>query len=426
MAFAKFNQCNPCCNCVFDVSYTSGGGPLVGVTITARDINGSGVGSCVTTASGCSIAIRHPGTYYIHNDYCNTTQQVVIAKCGNDVNVIIPCIHLNVEAHSACFFDVPLTRFTFSGPASYEAEASGNVLIGVLPFPQLAAQVTMPCPLPSGIYAVTVEDVEGNHYPKTTNVDLYCQLPFPRTSIYMIKKWGYRRAPRMLTAAGCPAPGITISDSDGHSATTDSNGMICDVWKYDFPDEDPTVENSFTTLHVTKGGYIDPCGPDGCVQSKPRCSPERTCDDGSIATPEFDVLRPAGMWGSPTDDCLETIPETLSVTVSGFTVNGGNSATVTRDFGVGFPYNYGGGAPPDAPLFIKVLVGVYPGCRKDIATGGSIGPFIRVQGDESLFPFGSNSLQITGTSACTTMFTVIEINSITGLPTGRSATVSAT
>lgn len=475
MAFAKFNQCNPCCNCSFEVSYTAGGGPIPGITITARDVNGSGVGSCVTTVSGCSIPIKHPGTYYIHNDYCNTTQKVVIAKCGNDVNVVIPCASLNVEAHSECFFDVPLTQFDFSGPSSYSAQASGNTLIGSLPFPQLAAQVTMPCPRPSGTYTVTVSDVEGNHYPKTIEVDLYCSQPNPRPSIYLLKKWGYAVAPNMISINGCPGPGVTVSDSDGHSAVTDSDGHICEMWKYDFPDRDRVFGDNTTFITVTKAPFISPCGDtDACERTRGLCNPEPAdCrfSSGPPFSPYVNLTNPPGYWSAPMDECVEEQPETLTLTTNGFSLHFQMCRHVYNEEGewigiepvpdssfttntvvmsknspfVSFPYTYAypvsAGITPgsttgelDPNPWVcgagSVSAAVSPGCRKDVNSSFPYG--IVSIGNGAITPFGPNFpgigfnmySQSVGTSACPTMFTVTEYSSITGEPTGRSVTVS--
>lgn len=475
MAFARFNPCDSCCNCSFDISYaTSGGSSIPGITIEVRDIHGSGVGTCVTTESGCSIAIKRPGTYYAYNDYCGTTQKFTVAKCGNDVNITIPCTSLNVEAHSECFSDAPPTKFTFSGPSYYEAEASGNTLIGPLPFPQRAAAVTMPCPRPSGTYVVTVEDTEGNHYPKSVDIDLYCAPVIPRTSIFMIKKWGYRRAPRRLTAKGCPAPGITVSDSDGHSATTDADGLICDVWKYDFPDEYPDPRGPYTTIHVTKGGYIDPCGEDGCQEPRPRCGQPVECSTATIAFPEYNMIVPPGYWAAPQDDCIEEMPDELTLTSSGFTIQGAycqavfneegefmgvmpvpgssfstNSIQLTRTSPyVSWPYTYAwpptGGVLPDGsgtidpnPWICAAAAGaaVGPGCKKDVNSsfpygyayvGSALGYGFPLSGFAQNFSWRSS-----GTSACPTMFTVFETATFWNgsewqtVDTGRSVTISS-
>lgn len=473
MAFARFNPCQPCCNCSFEISYaTSGGVQIPGITIEVRDVHGSGVGTCVTTTSGCSIPIKHPGTYYAYNNYCGTTQKFTIAKCGNDVNVVIPNNLVSATVHSECFFDAPLTQFDFSGPKSYTTQASGNALIGSLPFPQRAARGFMPGPIPSGSYTLTVSDVEGNHYSKTIEFDATCTSFNSLDNIFLIKKWGYRRAPRRLTAAGCPAPGITVSDSDGHSATTDANGLICDVWKYDFPDEYPDPRGPYTIIHVTKGGYIDPCGDDGCEVPRPRCGSPLECDSQSIALPEYNVLMPPGYWGSPSDDCLEEQPDELTLTSSGFSIGGAycravfneegdfigvepvpdsgfttNSIQLTRTSPyISWPYSYAwpptGGVLPDGSIDPNPWIcggsaaaSVYPGCRKDINASFPNGHTYVNSAIGYSFPLSGfaprYSWRSSGTSACPTMFTVEETATFWNgsewetVPTGRSVTISS-
>lgn len=473
MAFARFNPCSPCCNCSFSVSYTNGGVDIPGITITVRDIKGSGVGSCVTTESGCSIPIKHPGTYYVHNDWCNTTQQVVIAKCGNDVEITIPSVAVPVIANSECFFKVPNIRFTFDGPGThYVTEASGNILVGPLPFPQRASLATLSGPRPSGQYTVTIEDVEDDHWPNSVQKDIYCSSsssPFPTIPLWTRK--GFVRAPHYITAGGCPAPGITVSDSDGHSATTDADGRICDVWEYDMADGGGGPDQ--TRVHVTKTGFIDPCREEGCVRTRGRCFGKMDCDDhpnppGSDF-PEYNLLWEDGYWGSPTDDCIESQPESLTVTFNGFKVQAsmcqnqfdeeGNftgtipigapfylsSVEVTRDSPyVGFPYTYawpptggvlpGGGYDPN-PFICggSVGVAVAPGCRKDINSSFPYGYVYVNTTDGYVFPNPPwTTLITTGTSACPTMFTATEYGYAWNgeswgptTPSGRSATVSA-
>jgi hypothetical protein len=308
----------------------------------------------------------------------------------------------------------------------------------------LAARAFLTGARASGVYTLTVSDVEDNHYPSTVNSDIFCLGK--DISTYMIKKWGYTCAPG-ATIDFCHAPGVVISDSDGHTATTDSNGFVHDKWKYDFPNEIPTTENSYTTISVEKAPYISPC-PDGCLQPKPRCRQESECAD---TLGPFNLSTPDGFWGSPTDECIEEQPDTLTVTTNGFSMvtavcSGSvqvsstitNTVTVSKDSPyVSFPYNYAwpqtGGLTDPYECGNLINVACRPGCRKDAS--GFLGGIVTISnaidpGPPASFlaPFPDSTrcyTDVVGTSACPTLFTVTEYNNFTHLPTGRSVTVSA-
>lgn len=448
MGYAMFNQCTPCCECQIGVSAIAGTGIIPGVTIEVRDVNGSGVGSCITTSSGCTIPINNPGTYFVYNDWCGTTQRVNIDYCGSTVSVNIPSSTSRFSCFSSCFADVPLTRFTLNGPKgfSFVGTASGNTTAGSPPAVQRGALVTVGGNLPSGTYTLMVEDVDGNHWPNNYTFSMNC-AGITLNNTFMRKKWGYGCSPYLITAGGCVAPGITVSDSDGHSATTDANGITNQKWKYDFPDEDPTDANSYTYIKVQKDPYVwNGFPPEGNKVAKPRCSPEpSSCVPSPPILASYNLSFPPGFWGCPTDDCIEEQPQTLNVSFSGFTVPVGNPGGGTTQYSsmtaergrcsntVGFN-NYGAAAPNALPTNCSVFLTINPRCKKTDLGGdtGNLFNNISIPSTNGGGPFpagivGFNifGVKLFGTAACPTLMTFVEYNVNTGDLTGRSVTVSA-
>lgn len=462
MAFARFNPCDSCCNCKFTVSYAVGSSTVEGVLIEVRDIRGSGVGSCITTSSGCNIQIKRPGFYYVYNDFCGTSQLVSVAKCGNDISISIGNGFSAPLSATECFFDVPLTQFELEGPGFQQITyGSGNALVGSLQFPQLAARGFFTGPMASGHWFLTVSDMEDNYYSETLDSGFPCnQVNFnpPGTPthpaiapITLSKKWGYRCSPS-ASINGCRVAGVTISDTDGHSATTDDNGRTHEKWKYFFP-KDRSGVDPYTYITASKGAYIPDA--DNPVP-KPYCGIEPAeCGPDTPFVPEYTLRIPTGYWAAPKDDCLEPIPgESLVVSYTDWPAPGGlgnreiplttGIMTIIIDIvGTPTPFTVG---PPTSPFnFIGVVnvnngpsaltnvliaeVGVYPRCTKEIVEG-ILGGLIRVYqpGYPTQFPnygFGASASKV-GTAACPTMFTVTELyrpNGIDWVPTGRSATV---
>lgn len=290
MAFAKFNQCEPCCCTGLTITKFLNGVRQVGSTIQLFDASGILAGSCITNDSGnCSIKVPKNQIYTLIGGECTPNQNISVG-CNTNININNTariCVNTNANCSPgpsgiSGLYPLNNATVTISGPGGFSATGSGR------PF---CVDI-----FASGTYTIT-SSAEG-YQERSAVINNPCSnilttITLPRSTINM------RFGGRLFDCSNrsCPTgnDGINITVG-GQSGTTDDNGDIEGVFEL--------VPGTITTITATKGGF------------KPISAPFTvpSCDVAGVGTVSLQVED--GLFCFPPDDCFDPIPDQVSVTLN--------------------------------------------------------------------------------------------------------------